>query len=84
MKPWLIGGDFNVVLNSEEEIGGLPVTELDCEDFERCISSCDLLEVNFKSSPFTWWNGRAGADCIFESLDRILINQQIQGLFNHT
>lgn len=23
--PWLIGGDFNVVLNGEEKIGGLPV-----------------------------------------------------------
>lgn len=24
-RPWLIGGDFNVVLNGEEKIGGLPV-----------------------------------------------------------
>ncbi|XP_015168371.1 uncharacterized protein [Solanum tuberosum] len=65
-EPWLIGGDLNVILNSEEKIGGLPVHAADYEDFETWISSCDLQEVNFKGSPYTWWNGRAGKDCIFE------------------
>lgn len=32
-SPWLIGGDFNVVLNEEEKIGGLPMVEADFEDF---------------------------------------------------
>ncbi|KAH0706068.1 hypothetical protein KY285_010599 [Solanum tuberosum] len=82
--PWFIGGDFNVVLNAEEKIGGLPVIAADYDDFENCISSCDLTEVKFKGSHFTWWNGRAGDDSIFERLDRILINQQMQGWFNHT
>ncbi|XP_060211801.1 uncharacterized protein LOC132639366 [Lycium barbarum] len=49
---WLIGGDFNVVLNDEEKIG----------------------EVNFKGSPFTWWNGRPDEACVFERLDRMLVN----------
>ncbi|WMV32127.1 hypothetical protein MTR67_025512 [Solanum verrucosum] len=83
-NPWLIGGDFNVVLNSEEKIGGLPVNDVDCEDLGNCISSSDLTEVQFKGSPFTWWNGRVGNDCIFEKLDRVLINQQMQDWFNHT
>ncbi|WMV19930.1 hypothetical protein MTR67_013315 [Solanum verrucosum] len=50
----------------QEKIGGLPVLAADYEDFETWISSCDLQEVNFKGSPYTWWNGRAGKDCIFE------------------
>lgn len=81
-RPWLLGGDFNVVLSPEEKIGGLPVLEADHEDFDTCISSCDLVESPFKGSPFTWWNGRAGNDCIFERLDRILINQEMQEKFN--
>ncbi|KAH0679123.1 hypothetical protein KY284_020208 [Solanum tuberosum] len=57
-SPWLIGGDFNVVLNEEEKIGGLPVQDIDHEDFDICIHSCELEEIQFKGSPFTWWNGR--------------------------
>uniref|UniRef100_M1DHQ7 AP endonuclease/reverse transcriptase n=1 Tax=Solanum tuberosum TaxID=4113 RepID=M1DHQ7_SOLTU len=83
-KPWIIGGDFNVVLNSEEKIGGLPVRDADCEDFKTCIESCDLAQVKFKGSPFTWWNGRDGNDCIFERLDRILTNLKFQNSFSHS
>jgi len=34
-SPWLIGGDFR-------KNGGLPVIDLEHEDFDNCISSCDL------------------------------------------
>uniref|UniRef100_A0A0V0I5C8 Putative ovule protein n=1 Tax=Solanum chacoense TaxID=4108 RepID=A0A0V0I5C8_SOLCH len=75
-SPWVVGGDFNVVLNTEEKIGGLPVSDADHEDFENCISSCNLNEIQFRGNPFTWWNGRANNECIFERLDRILSNQK--------
>ncbi|KAG5604324.1 hypothetical protein H5410_025816 [Solanum commersonii] len=35
-------GDSNVLLNLEEKIGGLPALDSEHEDFENCISSCDL------------------------------------------
>ncbi|KAG5568398.1 hypothetical protein H5410_064588, partial [Solanum commersonii] len=76
--PWLIEGDFNIILNSEEKIGGLPVLDSEHEDFENYISSCDLEEIHFKGSPFTWWNSRAGNASIFERLDRVLTNQRLQ------
>lgn len=53
------------------------------EDFKTCIESFDLVEVHYKGSPFTWWNGRVGDDCIFERLDRILINSNFQELHSH-
>ncbi|XP_059302254.1 uncharacterized protein LOC132054225 [Lycium ferocissimum] len=81
--PWMIGGDFNVVLNDEEKIGGIPVLAQDIEDFAFCINSCELEEIQFKGSPFTWWNGRASNDCIFERLDRMLVNSQLQNWFSH-
>ncbi|XP_015169587.1 uncharacterized protein [Solanum tuberosum] len=58
-SSWLIGGDFNVVLNAEKKIGGLPVEDIDHEDFDCCIETCELYKVQYKGSPFTWWNGRA-------------------------
>ncbi|KAK4719582.1 hypothetical protein R3W88_017920 [Solanum pinnatisectum] len=71
--PWLVGGDFNVILTPEEKIRGLAYpTEV--EDFACCINSCELVNLRFNGSPFTWWNGRADEECIFKRLDRILVN----------
>ncbi|XP_059295494.1 uncharacterized protein LOC132048826 [Lycium ferocissimum] len=79
--PWLIGGDFKVIMNDEEKIGGFPVYPNEYEDFAFCMNSCELNEVGFRGSPFTWWNGRAGQDCIFKRLDRIIVYQQLQDWF---
>lgn len=73
--PWLDGGDFNVVLTEEEKIGGVPVTVEDTEEFAFCINSSELFDVGFKGSPFTWWNRRTCSNCIFERLDRVVVNQ---------
>ncbi|XP_059314087.1 uncharacterized protein LOC132064926 [Lycium ferocissimum] len=71
-------GDFNVILHEEEMIGGFPVHQTEVEDFAFCKNSCDLQDIDFRGSPFTWWNGRAVEDCIFKRLDRILVNNQLQ------
>ncbi|XP_060190580.1 uncharacterized protein LOC132619813 [Lycium barbarum] len=81
--PWMVSGDFNAILNQEEKISGLPVNKNNAEDFAFCINSCELQEVNFKGSPFTWWNGRADNECIFERLERMLINSQFLNWFGH-
>ncbi|XP_060177939.1 uncharacterized protein LOC132607879 [Lycium barbarum] len=80
-SPWLIGGDFNVILNEEEKIGGLPILPQEYEHFAFCLNSYELHEMPFKGSPFTWWNGRAANDCIFKRLDRIVHNDTFQNWF---
>lgn len=52
--PWLVAGDFNVIMSDEEKIGGLPVYPNEYEDFAFCINSYELIDINFKGSPFTW------------------------------
>ncbi|XP_016445653.1 uncharacterized protein LOC107770832 [Nicotiana tabacum] len=79
--PWLVGGDFNVLLNEEEKIGGLPVYPPEYEDFAFYVNSCELFDTGYKGSPFTWWNGRPNAECIFKKLDRIFVNFPFQSLF---
>ncbi|XP_060183615.1 uncharacterized protein LOC132613564 [Lycium barbarum] len=81
--PWLIGGEFNVILNEEEKIRGLPVYPQEYEDFAFCINSCDLSEISYKGCPFTCWNGRADRDCIFKRLHRMLLNEWFQNWFGH-
>ncbi|XP_070040823.1 uncharacterized protein [Nicotiana tomentosiformis] len=74
------GGDFNVILHEDEKIGGLPVHPPEYEDFAFCVNSCGLFEQGYKGSPFTWWNGRSNAKCIFKRLDRIFVNFPFQNM----
>lgn len=38
--PWVIGGDFNVIRNEEEKLGGKPASEADIKDINHCINVC--------------------------------------------
>ncbi|KAH0722504.1 hypothetical protein KY289_005548 [Solanum tuberosum] len=65
----------------KERIGGLPVYPNEFEDFAFCVNSCDLVEINYKGDPFTWWNGRIDNQCIFKRLDRYMMNNDFLGSF---
>lgn len=80
-SPWIVGGDFNIIMNDEEKLRGLPVLPQETEDFAFCINSHELEKVRFKGSPYTWWNGRAGEDGIFKRLDRIVLNTKMKNWF---
>ncbi|XP_070039898.1 uncharacterized protein [Nicotiana tomentosiformis] len=36
--------------------------------------------ARYKGSPFTWWNGRSNAECIFKRLERIFVNFPFQNI----
>ncbi|XP_075092253.1 uncharacterized protein LOC142172518 [Nicotiana tabacum] len=63
-SPWLVGGDFNVIWDEEEKFGGLPVSLNEIDDFRHCVNTCNLFDLGFKGSIFTWWNGRAEEDYV--------------------
>nr|XP_016502283.1 PREDICTED: uncharacterized protein LOC107820507 [Nicotiana tabacum] len=75
-SPWLVGGDFNVILSEEEKVY---LTEV--EDFTHCMDTCTLYNLGFKGSLYTWWNGSSDIDCIFKRQDRFFTNQQFLDLF---
>ncbi|XP_060200225.1 uncharacterized protein LOC132628463 [Lycium barbarum] len=79
--PWLVGGDFNVICYEEEKYRGLPVSLNEVEDFRHCINTCNLTDLGYKGSGFTWWNGRGAEDCVFKRLDGCLGNIEFQQLF---
>ncbi|XP_019251253.1 PREDICTED: uncharacterized protein LOC109230185 [Nicotiana attenuata] len=47
----------------------------------HCITTCNLFDLGFKGSIYTWWNGRAEDDCIFKRLDRYLANIEFQQMW---
>ncbi|XP_070056126.1 uncharacterized protein [Nicotiana tomentosiformis] len=78
--PWLVGGDFNVVLHESEKIGGLSVHPPEYEDLAACINSFGLFDQDYKGIPYTWWNGRPNSECIFKRLDKIFVNLPFQNI----
>ncbi|XP_059312520.1 uncharacterized protein LOC132063809 [Lycium ferocissimum] len=46
--PWMIGGDFNVIISEEEKYGGLPVTIHEVQDFKTYIQNCSVVDLGFK------------------------------------
>ncbi|KAH0638863.1 hypothetical protein KY285_035449 [Solanum tuberosum] len=78
--PWMVGGDFNTIVDESEKLGGLPVTQNEISDFAQCICACALTELNFTGSCYTWWNGRIEEASIFKRLDRVFGNNEFFSL----
>ncbi|XP_060202705.1 uncharacterized protein LOC132631119 [Lycium barbarum] len=80
-SPWLVGGEFNVITDEIEKYGGLEMPFVEVEDFNQCINLCQLTDLGFKGSIYTWWNGRSDEHYIFKRLDRCLANQELHELY---
>ena len=73
--PWILLGDYNVTLSSSEHSR--------CQDylgdqsgmsqFQELVFDCNLLDLPYVGSVFTWWNKR-GLDPVGKKLDMALIN----------
>ncbi|XP_039004831.1 uncharacterized protein LOC120132053 [Hibiscus syriacus] len=80
-EPWLIGGDFNVTLNSYES--SIPInvaTRGDISDFQNCVDVLGLSDHPFSGPLFTWSNKQQGS-FLARNLDRVLINPVWFGSF---
>lgn len=54
-KAWLILGDFNSVLATEDSIGGNPVAWADqVVDFANCIDECGMIQLSYQGERYTW------------------------------
>ncbi|XP_026410064.1 uncharacterized protein LOC113305190 [Papaver somniferum] len=73
-KSWLIIGDFNTVLNTNEKKGGRSLLTSAMSDFNDCVDSCGLIQAPKSGLVFSWCNGRVGKKIILCNLDRALFN----------
>jgi hypothetical protein len=73
-SEWLLFGDFNLVLTNEEKMGGnTPEPNITCS-FRNTLSHCDLMDLGYTGSIFTWSNKHQGSQLIKSRLDRFLAN----------
>lgn len=74
--PWLVIGDLNIILNSEEKEGGLPFNRTKMNHILNLIQRTGLEDLGYKRNIFTWSNNRQGMANIKQRLDRAMANAQ--------
>lgn len=83
-KSWIIGGDFNTILYSNEKLGGNPPEVRSMDDFHYALSSANLMDAGYLGSKYTWCNNQEGPSCIRARLDRCLVNSEWVAQFSST
>ncbi|XP_074292180.1 uncharacterized protein LOC141619046 [Silene latifolia] len=53
--PWALAGDFNIVLNPEERLGGQTRDE-DMDEFVDCMNTCGMIDIQATRAFFSWTN----------------------------
>ncbi|XP_019256466.1 PREDICTED: uncharacterized protein LOC109234878 [Nicotiana attenuata] len=71
--PWIISGDFNTVLCSDDRLGQ-PVTMNEIKDFKECIDTLQLSPVKTKGYFYTWCNKQQATDRVYSRIDWVLGN----------
>lgn len=67
---WLRIGDFNEILEDFEKQGGARRLGAQIEEFKHSLEYCQLSDVGFTGSRFTWSNMRRDDQFTKERLDR--------------
>jgi len=71
---WLIFGDFNLLLNSSEKLGGNNIDYHHTNLFNENLNYCDLIDLGYQGSDFTWANNQTDSYHIKERIDRYCAN----------
>jgi hypothetical protein len=71
-SEWLLFWDFNLVLTNEEKMGGNTLEPNITCSFRNTLSHCDLNDLGYTGSIFTWNNKHQGTQLIKSRLDRFL------------
>jgi hypothetical protein len=72
---WLCLGDFNEISNWYEKEGGALRNKGQMASFNAALETCQLRDLGFKGSNFTWRNKRELTSFIKERLDRALATE---------
>ena len=56
--PWIIARDFNEPIVSDDKLGGRPVSISRSLILKDCLDKCNMIDLGFSGSWFTWTNRR--------------------------
>lgn len=74
--PWMCVGYFNETLNFLEKQGIATRPSWQIEYFKNVMEDCQLSDLGFRASKFTWNNGRTDNGFTKERFDRVVPNKE--------
>ena len=54
--PWIIGGDFNEMLSSDDKFSGRPIIPTRALLFKECLDDYNMADLGFQGPRFIWTN----------------------------
>ena len=79
--PWLVFGDFNEITHLKEKCGWAERNADQMMAFRNSLDACNLQDLGFSGSNYTWCNGRFGSQRTLIRLDRMVANAEWRSLF---
>ncbi|KAL7129060.1 hypothetical protein ABFS83_13G037900 [Erythranthe nasuta] len=79
--PWLVGGDFNEILDNSEKQRGAVRQPGRVAAFRETLDECGLTDLGFNGVPFTWTNRREEPNTVRCRLDRVCATNGWMNLF---
>ncbi|KAK4381760.1 Retrovirus-related Pol polyprotein from type-2 retrotransposable element R2DM [Sesamum angolense] len=72
--PWLVGGDFNAVLDMSEVSGASGDIRVAMHEFNDCIIQTGLISLPMQGERFSWHNCSMDGRSLWKRLDRMFVN----------
>jgi exonuclease III len=79
-KPWVLMGDFNVMLFPHDALGGVSKRNSEMTEFFDCISDIDVFDIRYSGIQHTWCQKPREEAGIRRKLDRVLANTEFTDL----
>lgn len=80
---WLLLGDFNQLLDRSEKRGGRPLAQCQVRQLREMIDRCELIDMGYEGSKYTWSNMRSGLALVEEHIDRCFSNRAWMSWFSN-
>ena len=82
--PWLCAGDFNEILDANQQFGGAQREEWKMEGFRDAVNYCRFSDLGYTGLPCTWDNRQDGNRNIKVRLDRGLGDDRFMEMFDNS
>ncbi|MBA0772299.1 hypothetical protein Gotri_007708 [Gossypium trilobum] len=74
LEDWLVGGDFNAVIDDTEKERGGRKPRVHLEEFRDVLEELALVDIKIDRGWFTWVNNQEGGDLVKRRLDRFVMS----------